>query len=204
VKINLGSGGYLLSGYVNVDCGFDLTDTKTEGHPYYGATIEEGAEYVKADMRKLPFPDGSAEYMLSCCSLEHIPWRDIVPTLTEWRRVLADDGELYITVPDFDSFAVRWTTLSKQKEMDPKEFFEILQGVYGSQVVPGEFHCSMFNPQLMNVWLSQAGFAWWKMQVYPYQHPMVYPTGYIPGSAEGKMFRYGMIYIQAYKKGRGE
>ena len=202
MKLNLGSGGYLLGGYVNVDCGFNLTDTKTEGHPYYGATIEEGAEFVQADMRKLPFEDGSADYILSVCSLEHLPWRDIVPALEEWRRVLSDDGELFLTVPDFDSFAVRWINMIQQKEMDPKEFFEILQGVYGNQVVPGEFHCSMMNRQLMDIWLSTAGWSWWKTQVYPAGYPYVRPKGYIPGKDEDTIFRYGMIYIQAYKKGR--
>ncbi|MFX6965391.1 methyltransferase domain-containing protein, partial [Acinetobacter baumannii] len=42
-------------------------------------------------------PDGSYETIISNSVLEHIP--DLIPVLKEARRLLADGGTFYVTVP---------------------------------------------------------------------------------------------------------
>jgi SAM-dependent methyltransferase len=47
--------------------------------------------------QKVPKPDGSFQTIFSNSVLEHIP--EILPVLKEARRLLGDDGRIYVTVP---------------------------------------------------------------------------------------------------------
>jgi predicted SAM-dependent methyltransferase len=81
MKINLGSGKKMLKGWVNVDI--------------------EGAD-VNCDIRKLPFDDESAEEVMAVHVFEHIPYKENLDTLIEWRRVLKDGGRLILELPCMD------------------------------------------------------------------------------------------------------
>ena len=205
MKLNLGCGGYLFGGFVNVDSAFDLSDLKKEGHVFQNAVVEEEAEFVRADIRKLPFPDGSADFILSVNALEHLPFRDVIPALQEWNRVLSRDGEMFLVVPDFDSLAMTWCQMMLEPEIHPHEYVDVIQGIYGNQITEGEFHRSLMNKKLMDSFLATAGFEWWSTQVYPRGHKWIRPKEYsIPVESADPIFRYGSIYIQTYKKGREE
>lgn len=169
---------------------------------FSAAVIEEGAEFVRADIRKLPFPDGSADFILSVNALEHLPVLDITPTLEEWKRVLKDDGEMFLVVPDFDSLAMEWCRVMMKEGFPFEDYVNIMQGVYGNQITEGEFHKSLFNKKLVDSFLATAGWNWWATQVYPVGHPWVRPKSYSIPTDEGAVFRYGSIYVQAYKQGR--
>lgn len=204
MKLNLGCGGYLIGGFVNVDYAFDLSDLKTEGHVFQNATIEAGAEYVRSDIRSLPFEDGSADFILSVNALEHLPFRDVITALQEWRRVLSEDGEMFLVIPDFDALAMTWCQMMLNAEINPQEYVDVIQGIYGNQITEGEFHRSLFNKKLIDSFLATAGWNWWATQVYPRGHKWVRPKGYsLPVETDDPVFRYGSIYIQAYKKGKG-
>lgn len=60
----------------------------------------EGRPEVAADAVTLPFTDNSFTIVRASHILEHIPQDKIVNTLLEWKRVLHEDGELHIAVPD--------------------------------------------------------------------------------------------------------
>ena len=55
-------------------------------------------QVVAADMRSLPFPDGSFAAVLSVQSIEHVP--DARPVLSEVTRVLAGDGVAIFVTPN--------------------------------------------------------------------------------------------------------
>lgn len=54
------------------------------------------APLVQADMRHLPFADGSFQGIWACASLLHIPHRQVAGVLRELRRVL--NGHIYLSV----------------------------------------------------------------------------------------------------------
>ena len=47
------------------------------------AGVDRRAEVVSADMRKLPFPDGSFDALVSTYALDHLPRKDIPGALAE-------------------------------------------------------------------------------------------------------------------------
>lgn len=83
LRLHLGSGHLHLSEYVNVD-------------PY---TPESDC---KDDMRYLSFASNSAIEIVSHHALEHIPIRDVYPTLQHWYDILAPGGTLEIGIPDIE------------------------------------------------------------------------------------------------------
>lgn len=84
MRLNLGCGPDIRSGYVNVDFrqlrGVDVV-TDLSVFPW-------------------PFTDGSAEEILLLDFLEHFPYRMTQTILLECYRVLTPNGELVIQVPD--------------------------------------------------------------------------------------------------------
>ena len=80
VRLNVGCGRSVLPGWVNADV-----------EPIPGA--------VRADVRRLPWPDGTFEYVLASHVLEHIP--NVKQAVAELARVLRPAGTLEIRVPHY-------------------------------------------------------------------------------------------------------
>lgn len=72
--------------------GVDLADRMVEEAQRAHPTIP----FVQADMRQLPFEDGSLAGIVAFYSLIHIPQDDIAVVLHEMHRVLQLDGSLFI------------------------------------------------------------------------------------------------------------
>jgi predicted SAM-dependent methyltransferase len=86
MKLNLGCGPRHFTGFVNVDK-FTACD-------------------VRADLRELPFPDDSAEFIQIIHVLEHIPFHDEEAVWREIARVLAPGGVLFAETPDLHALTV--------------------------------------------------------------------------------------------------
>jgi hypothetical protein len=144
IRIHLGSGHVYLKGYVNVDPFTEESD-------------------LKEDMRHLPFLPGSVSEIISHHALEHLPMRDVWPTLNHWYDLLEPGGTVEIGLPDielcFQSFLEAseqerwnryiWTIYGAQTESDafltenewsPRDKFEFMS----SQVHRGGFSIGYF------------------------------------------------------------
>lgn len=132
VKLNLGSGNTLVTGYVNID----------DDHP---------AADVRADMRRLPYADGAVDEIYCSHALEHLPRGDIAATLTEWRRVLRAGGKLGLVVPNLDWVAAAWLHGSDRGYAR--------QIMFGNQQHPGEFHKTGWAKQDLVDDVEEAGFT---------------------------------------------
>lgn len=82
-RLEIGSGGRPQPGYVHVD-------------------VDPRAWHVEAvaPAWRLPFSDGWAEEIVAVHILEHIHPQKLLPTLQEWRRVLAPGGRVRVHVPN--------------------------------------------------------------------------------------------------------
>src|SRR5712691_10133775 len=116
VMIYLGCGEINMPGYINVDM-LPLP------HVHYVSSVS-----------KLPmFSDKCADLLYSCHVLEHVPRRDVMKTLAEWRRIVKKGGIVRISVPDFDA-------LLAMREGEGGDVDAILDPLMGSQDHEFDFH----------------------------------------------------------------
>lgn len=95
------------------------------------------AKFKKMDFRKMSFKEKTFDGIWSMTSLVHIPREQIVSTLQEFHRVLADNGVIYISVKRGEG---------EKDEVDEKYNNEARTFVY-------------FEMKEMEDYLKQAGFT---------------------------------------------
>jgi SAM-dependent methyltransferase len=106
---------------------------------------------IRAEMWRLPLPDGSVEAIWSSHALEHVPREMVQPTLREWLRVLRPGGKVTIRVPNLNYACAHWLA-------HPEDPFAI-KALFGSQDHEGEFHKHGWNLASFRADLSAADFA---------------------------------------------
>lgn len=178
IRINLGSGIELQAGFINVDL-YDINELKKKEGVFKNVVI--AGKYVQADVRKLPFKDNYADYIMASEILEHMPLTDLNSTLREWVRVLKKGGRMIITCPDFDAICEDWLNAP----FSPSAYGDQAQVIYGSQIADGEYHKSPINKDFLNFYLGQLGV---KGKIYRY------PKGTETIDYDGKPKRPGYVY----------
>ncbi len=110
MKLNLGCGGDLQEGYLNID----LTKPSKSND---GKSIDE-FEFRESDVSNLNWlEDESVSEIRAQDIIDHIHWKDLETTLQEWRRVLKTDSYLYIRyIPDFEKSAMKYFKSERKKE----------------------------------------------------------------------------------------
>lgn len=141
MKLNLGAGDDRREGYLSVDYRHDCAD-------------------VVADVRRLPFADGSCDELLALDNLEHHPAALTQSVLAEWRRVLVHGGLLTVRVPNAYQLA-RALVNRYESQNWPAVNLLITNLVGGHKFGPnGEWdhHCWNFVPETLYQALQQTGF----------------------------------------------
>jgi ubiquinone/menaquinone biosynthesis C-methylase UbiE len=144
IRLNLGAGGDIRKGWVNVD-------------------IEEGEGIdVVSDVSVLPFDDNSVGKIYAADVLEHIMYAKVPATLKETHRVLAPKGTIAIKVPSLSTIATNYV----RHTIDTKEFVRL---VYGGQQEGNiaNVHKSGFDPQYLSLLFKKAGFKITKIISHP-------------------------------------
>lgn len=83
-KLDLGCGYRPTPGYVRIDANPACPDL----------------DWVGSAAGPLPFYDDAFDELRAIDVLEHLPYRQTADVLTEWARVLAPGGRLFVQVPD--------------------------------------------------------------------------------------------------------
>jgi ubiquinone/menaquinone biosynthesis C-methylase UbiE len=109
--LDLGCGDGIFASVLfkdKIDVGID-PDTKELER---ARSIDRYKELIGCGAEKIPKPDGTFQTIIANSVLEHIP--TIKEVLTEARRVLAQEGRMYVTVPTekFDHFTFPYQFLS--------------------------------------------------------------------------------------------
>jgi hypothetical protein len=122
LMLHLGCGMQRHEGFINIDC------------------MKTPATDLVCDIRQLPFENDSVDVIESFHVFEHIPvclhanvsneygekYGSLIEVLMEWRRVLKNNGQLVIEMPDLDK------TFEQYLKADEAEKDRLLIPVYGS------------------------------------------------------------------------
>ena len=190
IKISLGCGIDLQPGFINIDL-YSLADLKAKKGVLSKARVR--GKYIQSDVRKLPFKDNYADYILASEILEHIPLKDLNNTLREWVRVLKPGGRMVITCPDFNECALEWLNTP----FDPERYGDMAQVIFGSQIAEGEYHHSPITPQFFQYYLSSLGLKEGKIFTYKKGHPTIDYPG--KPAKEGYVYRNGVVHVDLIK-----
>lgn len=165
VRLNLGSGIVIKKNFINVDI-YEENDLKNHTGVCGNSVWEKGAKYIKSDIRSLPFDKEYADYVEMFEVLEHLPFRDIVPTLKEIHRVMKKGATLLLHCPNFNGLVRDWIDIMTNP-FDVDRYIDVMETIYGNQLAKGEFHQCALTPQFMDYCLGFAGFNKGKMFVVP-------------------------------------
>jgi len=190
VKINLGCGIELQKGFTNVDL-YDIIKLKEGKGVFKNAKVH--GKYVQADVRKLPFKDNYADYIIASEILEHMPLKDLNNTLREWVRVLKKGGKMIITVPDFDQLCKEWLN----EPFGPERYGDMAQVIYGSQIADGEYHQSPLTVAFFTHYLSSMNLTDGRIRTLAKGHPTIDYDG--KPAKEGFGYRNGVIHVEIIK-----
>lgn len=153
---------------------------KSKKAPFKNAIVEKGGRYIRADILKLPFKDNFADYIGCFEVIEHLAFKEILPALTEMKRVLKPGGELELTTLDFNFPFEFWINSIAKKPLNLDFYASACLMIYGNQAGKGEFHRCPFTPEFMKWCLDQIKFRKYVIDIYPANAP--YPKTKVKGS----------------------
>jgi len=146
IKLNLGSGQQKgRDGWVNVD---------------------QNKSDINWDLRKgIPLPDSCVDKIYSSHLLEHIPFQELKLFLNECRRVLKENGDMKVAVPNaglyIDAYNKNFNFRSKESTKD--HFHNIDTGSRLDQInfiaYMGDEHKYMFDEENLINTLTSSGFS---------------------------------------------
>lgn len=94
--------------------------------------------------------EGSVEKLVATHLLEHFSHRDTQDILERWFKILAEGGELYIEVPNFE-FHIQLAMNGRIEEA--------IRYNFGGQEDEGDYHKTAFTGESLHKHLSLAGFS---------------------------------------------
>jgi len=160
INLNLGCGGVLKAGFINVDKFYTKEELQGKKGFFENVIYPDGAEYVQADICKLPFEDNFADYAESLDVVEHMGIYEIFTYMKEIRRVLKPGATLFLLTPDFTGLAMDWIRLMiNEKEFNFESYIQIAEQIYGNQRAGGEFHKSAMSPNFIRFVLEKTGWS---------------------------------------------
>lgn len=136
IVLNVGCGPLRIEGEIGVD-----------KYPTAGAD-------VIADMRALPYGDGTVDRVRLDHVLEHQPVREAVTVLFEMWRVLKPGGTIRVGVPDLWATCLAYVTHPSFADKAG-----LVRNLYGGQAHPGEYHKSGWDRSTLRDLLESVGFV---------------------------------------------
>lgn len=170
VKVNLGSGKSIVSGWINYDVSINIVLLKNASIRRIlfrlGFISKEQLSgwpngVVRTDVRKgIPLPDDSVDYIYCSHMLEHLSKYDGKVVVRECHRVLKQEGCLRVIVPDLKKLAVKYVN----NEMSAERFIEMLElvderSLFKKILFSGRKHHWMYDYESLSHLLYDCGFS---------------------------------------------
>ncbi len=130
---------------------------KRPGWEIFDAMEREEVDHVgdAADLSR--FADGTFHRLYASHVLEHFPYlRQLVPTLTEWQRVLSPDGQMLISVPDMD---ILCRLFLDKENLSSDERYHVMRIMFGGQSNRYDFHYAGLNMEILAKCAQEAGLT---------------------------------------------
>ena len=138
MKLNIGCGKDIRPGFVNID-----------HNPGPGVD-------VVCDARALPFPSGSASYILANDILEHFSWRETQAVLKGWTRILRDGGLLELRVPSLEGLIRLYLVRPRGWRVEDGQGLDpVIERLFGGQDYPGNTHLTTFDSRSLTDLLQE-------------------------------------------------
>jgi SAM-dependent methyltransferase len=140
-RMNWGCGSWVVPDWINSDL-----------HP------GEGVD-VAGDIRDgLPIETDFLDYIVSIHALPMIPYPDLVPVLSELRRMLKPGGVLRLALPDLDKGICAYQEGNRSYFLVPDDDVESLSGKLIVQLLWYGYSVTMFTPEFIEELLFKSGF----------------------------------------------
>lgn len=175
-KLHLGCGTIFLQDYINIDLKLDhhylalvrpdlVEQNITTVDNYYKEevtqeTIENKSRQFRevvcdmfADIRDLPFFEGSIDEIRSVQVFEHFSYNEGIQLLDNWYKLLKPGGVLHIDIPDLDGTIDLYNKATSLKE---KEW--AIRLLMGSQKNEYGLHKGMYTKQMIEKTLLGHGY----------------------------------------------
>lgn len=201
VKLNLGSGIQHWAGYINVDKYATrefIQGLIDEGHKQ--AMIQEGSEYLQADIRSLPLEDNSVDYIESIDVIEHFGFRELYDVIREIKRVLKPGASFKFQTIDFNGLAHEWMErIVNPERPDISDYIDLMQAIYGNQLGEGQFHKSAWTPAFAyHIFVTEHGFSGINVNVFP-KFCSKLPPFETAHREDGLVFKHQILVIEVFK-----
>jgi FkbM family methyltransferase len=143
VRLHLGCGEHMLSGYINID------------YPPEQHKVTQVQPDLVADITALSFPDGSLDEIRLHHVFEHFNRVIALGFLIRWHRWLKIGGTLHIETPDFEEEARAF--------LAPRQSFSdrmaAIRSLEGDQTAPRGYHVGQWFAERFEHSLIQLGFV---------------------------------------------
>ena len=155
-KLEIGCGRKINPGYERMDANSELP----------------ALDYCGPAQERLPWDDNTFGEIRAVDVLEHISYRETLPALTEWCRIMKPGGRLYVQVPDVRTAVTWW--LSNPDRLMTQEFAHLppivslawrMMGGHADGEITQDgddwrwnAHYAMFDTESLAWYLVKAGF----------------------------------------------
>lgn len=191
---------------IDLGCGEPEVSYKTDEGSVTRVDIRESCRPdYRCDLRILPFGSKEFDIVFSSHTLEHFERGEIGKVLDEWIRIMKDDGELRMVLPNLE-----WAAQHiMNKEIDN----DVMNVLFGQQTYPENFHKCGFTPQTIEQLLAARGFTkfiWdfnnWHMFVRAWKITPEDPgdVGALEAGLVAPMFRQDALIRQAEREAAKE
>lgn len=130
---------------------------------------------IVADFRSIPREPNSCDVVFAKHCLEHIPWPEVLPTLTHWKSLLRPGGKVHVRVPDLECVAraIVFRSLDHVMYQSPMGPVTARSMLYGHEpdigTHPGMRHQTGFTEKTLMGVLKEAGFTQCEGERHPYE-----------------------------------